>query len=81
MIGVGITCPQVMTLEEMRSGKIIKVSQDGNRELVLLLGAICAIAIKILSVFIYQGELGDFKASWVENIGDDTIYFVATLTG
>lgn len=81
MIRVGITCPQVMTLEEMRSGKIIKVSQDRNRELVLLLGAICAIAIKIPPVFIYQGELGDLKASWVENIGDDTIYFAVTLTG
>ncbi len=30
MIGVGITAKQVMTLQEMRSRKIIEASQDVN---------------------------------------------------
>ena len=32
MIGVSITAAQIMTLEEMRSVKIIGASQDRNRE-------------------------------------------------
>lgn len=53
MIGVGITSVRVMSLEEMRSGKIIGVNQDGNREWVFLLATIYAVAIKIPSCFIY----------------------------
>ena len=53
MIRVGITSARVMTLEEMRSGEIIRVNQDGNREWVSLLAAICAIAMKIPPVLIY----------------------------
>lgn len=81
MIGVDITSTRVMTLEEMRSGEIIGVSQDGNREWISLLAAICAIVIKIPLILIYQGESRDLRDSWGEDIGDDTIYFVVTLTG
>ena len=81
MIGVGITAAQVMTLEKMRSGEIIGASQDGNREWVSLLAAVCAVAIKIPPVLIYQGESGDLRDSWVEDVGDDTVYFAATPTG
>lgn len=45
----------------MKNGKIIGVSQDKNRKQVLLLAAICAIAIKIPSYFIYQKELKDLR--------------------
>ena len=75
MIGVGITSARVMTLEEMRSREIIGVSQDRNREWVSLLAAICVIAMKIPPVLIYQGVSGDLRDSWVEDVGDDTIYF------
>ena len=81
MIGVGITAARVMTLEEMRSGEIIGASQDRNREWVLLLAAVCAVAMKIPPVLIYQGESGDLQNSWVEDVSDDIVYFVATLTG
>ena len=32
MIGMGTITAQVMTYEELKSGKIIKSSQDSNRE-------------------------------------------------
>ena len=81
MIEVGITATRIMTLEEMRSGEIIGASQNGNKEWVLLLAAIYAIAIKIPPVLIYQGGSGDLQNSWVEDVSDDIVYFVATLTG
>ena len=43
----------------MKSGKIIGTSQDGNREWILLLIAVCAVAIKILLIFIYQRDFKD----------------------
>lgn len=63
MIGVGITSIRVMTLEKMRSGEIIGVSQNGNREWVSLLAVIYVIAMKISPVLIYQGESGDLRDS------------------
>ncbi len=53
MIEVGITPARVMTLEEMKSGEIIGASQDGNREWVSLLTAVCAVGMRIQPVFIY----------------------------
>ena len=53
MIGVGATSARVMSLEEMRNGEIIGASQNGNREWVLLLAIICAVAMKISSYLIY----------------------------
>lgn len=40
MIGVGIIALRVMTYEELKSGKIIGSSQDGNQEWVSLLAVI-----------------------------------------
>ena len=80
MIGVGIIAIQVITLEEMRSGKIIEASQDRNREWVSLLPAVCAVALKIPPVLIYQEESWDLQDSRVEDVGDDTVYFVAIPT-
>lgn len=80
MIGVNISVVQVMTLEKMRSGKIIGLSQDWNRKCVSLLTVVYAIEIKISPVFLYQRESGDLRDSWAENIGDDLIYFAATPT-
>lgn len=59
----------------------MEASQDGNKEWVLLLAAICAVAMKILPVLIYQRESGDLRDIWVDDIGDDTVYFTATPTG
>lgn len=53
MIRVGITFVQVITLEEMKSEEIIKVSQDKNRKQMLLLATIYAIIMKILFILIY----------------------------
>ena len=81
MIGVGITSARVMTHEELASGEIIGASQDGSREWVSLLAAICAVPATIPPALIYQGESGDLRSTWVDDIGQDTVYFAATPTG
>ncbi len=47
MIGVSIIAARVMTYEELKSGKIVGLSHDGNREWVSLLAAICAVAATV----------------------------------
>lgn len=81
MIRVGITFAQIISLEEMRNRKIIRTSQDKNREYILLLAAICAIAIKIPSYFNYYGKSEDLNDMQVEDISNNTVYFAAISTG
>lgn len=59
MIGVGQAVKRILTREELRNGEIIGASQDGNREWVSLLAAICAVADVIPPALIYQGECGN----------------------
>ncbi len=80
MIGVRITSAQVMTHEELASGEIIGASHNDSREWISLLAVICAILATIPSALIYQGELGDLRSTWVDDIGQDTVYFAAIPT-
>lgn len=64
----------------MKSREIIEVSQDSNREWVSLLAAIYVVILKISLIFIYQRESGDSRNNQIDDVGDNIIYFVATLT-
>ncbi len=81
MIGVGIIAARVMTYEQLKSREIIGSSQDGNRKWMLLLAAKCAVAATVPPTLIYKGESGDLRNTWTNDIGQDTVYFAATLTG
>ena len=80
-IKVGITSAWLMTHAELASGEIIRVSQDGSREWVLLLAAICAVLVIILLALIYQRESSNLRSTWIDDIGQDIVYFVAIPTG
>ena len=81
MIGVGQAVKRIMTKGKLRSGEIIGASQDGNREWISLLAAICAVADVIPPTLIYQGESEDLRDSWIEDLGEKKIHFAATPTG
>lgn len=36
--------------------------------------------MKISLVLIYQGNSGDLRNSWINNVSDDIVYFIVTLT-
>ena len=80
MIGVDIITVQVITYKKLKSGEIVISSQDGNQNWVSLFATICVVVITVLSTLIYQGELKDLKNTWVDNISQDIVYFVAILT-
>jgi hypothetical protein len=65
-----------MTLHALKSGKIIGVSQDGNREFLSLLACIYANGTKLPPLLIYKGESHDLLDTWVEDYseGDDACF-------
>ena len=48
--------------------------------MVSVLASIYVIPDVIPSTLIYQGESGDLRDSWIENLGEEKVHFVATLT-
>lgn len=46
-----------------------------------LLAAICAVASILPPALIYQGESGNLRDTWTDDIGQDTTYFASTPTG
>lgn len=68
-----------MTYKKLKSRKIIKLSQNGNQKLISLLAAIYTVAATISPTLIYQEELKGLKNKQTNDIGQDKIYFVATL--
>lgn len=81
MIRVGQAIKLIMIREKLRSNKIIEVSQDGNREWILLLAAIYVVANIIPPTFIYQGQSRDLNDSWIEDLGEKRVHFAVTPTG
>ncbi|KAF1927804.1 DDE-domain-containing protein, partial [Didymella exigua CBS 183.55] len=57
--------------------------QDGNREWVTILAAICADGSTLLPAIIYAGQPNSLQSSWMEDLdaGKDSIYSTATPSG
>src|SRR6266498_5517340 len=59
------------------------VSQDGNREFIILIPVICADGSRIPSALIYKSESGAIMDTWLDNFddGNEITYFTATQKG
>lgn len=68
-----------MTLKKMKNREIIRINQDRNKEQMSLVATIYVVAIKILSILIYQGECRNLQDSQAKNVDINTVYFIATL--
>lgn len=81
MIGIGQAVKHILTREELRSGKIIGASQDGNREWVSLFTCYLRSSRCNPTSLTYQGESGDLRDCWVDDLEEETVHFAATPTG
>ena len=71
-----------MTLESLRSGRVLGASQDGSREFISILACICADTTFLPPTLIYQGKSNDLQSSWVEDVKEEEVaYFAATDSG
>jgi hypothetical protein len=80
LLGVASITKRIMSREALKSGRI-QARQDGNREFISLLACICADNTHLPPALIYKGASHDLQDSWVEDIGEDTVYFASSDNG
>jgi hypothetical protein len=79
LIGITRTLKRIITKKLYDSGKIKGAKQDGSREFISLLAAICADSTKIPPALIYKGTSGDLQDSWLEDLKEKQYAFFALL--
>jgi hypothetical protein len=70
-----------MTKDTYNQGKIIANKQDESREFISLLATICADGTKLPLALIYKGKTGSLQDIWLDDIGDEDVYFIASPKG
>ena len=70
-----------MSREAFKSNRITKASMDGSREFISLLACISADGSSLPPALIYEGKSHDLQSSWLEELGDDSVYFAASDNG
>ena len=56
-----------MPIKHLLSGKTLEISQDGSREFISLLAAICVDGTALAPGLIYQGDTYDLQDTWLED--------------
>jgi hypothetical protein len=79
LIRITCTLKRIITKKLYNSRKIKGAKQDGLREFISLLAAICTDSTKILSALIYKGISGDLQDSWLEDLKEKQYAFFALL--
>ena len=70
-----------MTINALKSRRIIGVLQDRSQEFLSLLVCICANSTKLPPSLIYKRESHNLQDSWLDDLGSDTAYFAASTNG
>ncbi|KAM4055601.1 DDE superfamily endonuclease [Hirsutella rhossiliensis] len=82
-IGLSRSTKRVVPREALRRGKLVGASQDGNREFITLIAAICADYSYLPPALIYKGESKDFQDTWLEDFdhSSEVAFFASTENG
>ena len=64
----GCIMKRIITIQALKSGRITKSKQDGNREFISILATISAIGHWILPLLIYKGESGNLISTWIDEV-------------
>jgi hypothetical protein len=82
LMGFGRTMKRIVSRDALKSGRITKAKQDGNREFISILACISAIGKWILPLLIYKGDSGDLRSTWVdEMMVDSKAHFTVSSSG
>jgi hypothetical protein len=63
---------RIMTLAALKSGRVTKARQDGNREFISCLACISAVGRWIPPLLVYPGASNDLRASWVNDVTSES---------
>lgn len=74
---------RIVALSSLENEKLLGASQDGSREFISLLAAICADGTTLPPSLIYQGTSGDLQDSWLEDFdaSSQLAYFTVSPKG
>ena len=73
---------RIMSKKTYKTGQITQNSQDGNREFISLLAAVCADGTYVPPALIYQGASQDLQSSWMQDLKEeDEAYFTSSDKG
>jgi hypothetical protein len=80
LVGIARKCKRIITLAQLLIKQLMGASQDGNREFITLITAICADGLRIPPALIYQSESGLIQDTWLNNFDKnrEAAYFAAT---
>ena len=67
----------------MKKKRLLGASQDGNRDWITLLGAVCADGTALPPALIYGASSGNIQDTWLEEYNPETqeSYFTSSATG
>jgi hypothetical protein len=63
---------QVYFQKEMKKKRLLGASQDGNRDWITLLGAVCADGTALPPALIYRASSGNIQDTWLEKYNPET---------
>ena len=83
LMGICNTMKRVVSIQQLKSKKLLGAAQDGSREFLSLLAGICADGSALPPGLIYQGESHDLQDTWLEDYDSsiDTAWFAASPKG
>jgi hypothetical protein len=82
LIGFGIRMRRIYSKSAIQKGALAGAYQDGNREWVTILAAVCADGTALPPVVIFAGQEGQLQDSWVQDVKDDDhVSFAASPAG
>jgi flagellar biosynthesis GTPase FlhF len=83
LIGVLQKTRRVFDIEQIKKGKLLGAGQDGNREWVTIIGAICMDGTPLPPAIIYQADSGNLQDTWLDKFDpkEQCCFFSSLLTG
>jgi hypothetical protein len=83
LLGLCRTMKRIVAIQQLRTKKILGSNQDGSREFISLLAAICADGTAIPPALIYQGESNELQDTWLKDFDSsyEEAYFAVSKKG
>lgn len=82
LLGLSRTTKRVVSLESLKNKRLKGASQDGSREFITLIVAICTDGTFLPPALIYQGTSHDLQDTWLDEFNaEDQAYFASSENG
>jgi hypothetical protein len=78
LIGLALKLKRIMSRSSYEEGKLKGARQDGSREFITLLAAICADLTPLPAALIYRGKSLDLMDTWLDDLNEEDIAYFAT---